>query len=108
MANAIVQAAGSTPASSAENEFAELWNLGDGWKVEAQRRLTAYYTALTALVASAGGFEQIFTLAESRRRQVMRLKLSEQRPLLFATSNVPTGGPSLRMRPDAVIEPEPA
>jgi len=108
VANAIVAAANSTAATSAENEFAELWKLGDGWQAEAQRRLTTYYAALTALAASAGGFDEIFKLAESRRQRVMGLKLSEQRPLLFATTNVPAGGPLLRMRAEAVIEPEPA
>jgi hypothetical protein len=106
VANAIVQAAGSTPAPSPENEFAELWRLGDGWKAEAEKRLTAYYSALTTLTGTAGGFEEIFKLAESRRRQVMGLKLSEQRPLLFATTNIAPGGPPLRMRADAGIEPE--
>jgi hypothetical protein len=104
---AIVQAASSTVATSAENEFASLWALGDGWKAESQRRLTDYYAALTRLLGSPGGFEEVFKLAESRRRQVMSLQLSEGRPLLFASTNIPPG-PPLRMRPDAGIEPGPA
>lgn len=107
IATAIVGAAGSTAASSAENEFAALWALGDGWKAESEKRLTDYYGALTKLLGSPGGFDEVFKLAESRRRQVMGLQLSERRPLLFASTNVPPG-PSLRMRPDAGVEPEPA
>jgi hypothetical protein len=107
IANSILAAAPATPASSPENEFAQLWNLGDGgWKAEAQNKLAAYYTALTNLLATPTGFEEVFKLAESRRHQVMGLKLSEQRPLLFAHSNLPVAEPPLRMRPDATVEPE--
>jgi hypothetical protein len=107
IANSILAAAPTTPASSPENEFAQLWNLGDaGWRAEAQNKLAAYYTALTNLLATPTGFGEIFKLAESRRHQVMGLKLSEQRPLLFARSNLPAAEPPLRMRPDATIEPE--
>jgi hypothetical protein len=105
--NAIVAAAANTPASSPESEFAQLWNLGDeGWKPEAQNRLAAYYAALTALLATPAGFEEVFKLADSRRNQVMGLKLSEQRPLLFARSNIAAAEPPLQMHPDATIEPE--
>jgi hypothetical protein len=106
VATAIVQAASATGATSAENEFASLWAVGDGWKAESQKRLTGYYGALTELLGGPGGFEALFKLAESRRRQVMSLQLSEGRPLLFASSNIPSGAP-LRMRPDGGIEPEP-
>jgi hypothetical protein len=107
IATAIVNAAAATPPTSAENEFAALWGLGDGWKPEAEKRLAAYYAALTKLLGSPGGFDQVFKLAESRRQQVMGLQLSEGRPLLFASTNIPAG-PPLRMRPDAGIEPESA
>jgi hypothetical protein len=103
IAAAIVKAAAATESTSAENEFAALWDLGDGWKSEAEKRLTAYYAALTELLGSRDGFNQIFRLAESRRQQVMGLQLSEGRPLLFASSNLPAGAP-LGMRPDASIE----
>jgi hypothetical protein len=108
-ATAIVDAAASGPATSPENEFAQLWNLGEGgWKAEAQNRLVAYYQALTTLLGSTGGFEGVFKLAESRRNQVMGLQLSEGRPLLFAKSNIPSAESPLRMRPDAGVEAEPA
>lgn len=105
IATAIVKAAASSTAASPESEFAELWNLGDGWQAEAARRLSAYYAALAPRLASADGFDQIFTLAESRRQQVLGLKLSEQRPLLFATSNISPASPHLEMHVDASIGP---
>lgn len=105
IATEIAHAAAVTPPSSAENEFAALWALGDGWKPEAEKRLAAYYAALTSLLGTPSGFEQVFKLAQSRREQVMGLQLSEGRPLLFASTNIPAG-PPLRMRPDASIESE--
>jgi hypothetical protein len=107
-AAAIVQAASPSSPASAESEFAQLWNLGEGWRAEAQTRLAAYYTALTTLLGAARGFEEVFRLAESRRHQVMGLKLSEERKLLFASTNIPPAEPPLRMRPDGGIEPESA
>lgn len=105
IASAILTAAAGTTAESAESEFASLWNLGDGWQAEATHRLSAYYAALAPRLASVDGFDQVFTLAESRRQQVLGLKLSEQRPLLFAKSNIPPASPPLEMHTDASIGP---
>jgi hypothetical protein len=107
IADAILAAAGATPDASPEREFAELWQLGEtGWKAQAQTQLSAYYTALTNLLATPSGFEETFKLAESRRRRAMELKLSEARPLLFASSNIRASIPKLRMRADATTETE--
>lgn len=105
VARAIEQAAAETPEGSAEREFLALWQLGNGWREEAERRLAAYYAALTARLADPAGFEDIFRLAESRRRRVHSLALAERRPLLFARTNLPTDMPILGMRPDASVQP---
>jgi hypothetical protein len=107
IAEAILAAAPATTDGSPEHEFAQLWELGEaGWKAQAQTQLSDYYTALTALFQANGGFEEIFKLAESRRRSAMGLKLSEGRPLLFATSNITATVPKLRMSTNATIETE--
>ncbi|SNS20998.1 hypothetical protein SAMN06893096_102516 [Geodermatophilus pulveris] len=84
MADAILAAAPDTPAGSPEREFAELWDdvasLGD--------RLRAYYAAVTGRLGSPTGFDDYVRLADSRRRRVRQMPVSES-SLLFARTNVP-------------------
>jgi hypothetical protein len=89
---------------SPEATFVANWKLGEeGWKEEFTKRLNDYYAALTTRLATPEGFADIFRLAESRRRQVRDLELSEGRPLLFADSNFAPPDPPLTMSPDGSI-----
>ena len=103
VAQAIVDAAGASAAGSAEREFAELWQLEDGWRAEVERRLKSYCDALAALLTTGDGVREVFKLAEARRAQAFGLDLSEGRPLLFATSALTGSGP-LEMTPTATVQ----
>jgi hypothetical protein len=103
----IETASAPTSEGSPERAFVANWQLGDGWRAAFEQRLTAYYGALTNRLATADGFADVFRLAESRRRQVRELELSEGRPLLFASTNVDPDAPSLQMLPDATVVPIP-
>jgi hypothetical protein len=97
---AAIEAAGGA-AGSPEREFLDLWQRGNGWRAEASKRLRAYYKAVEQRLETAAGFEDYFRLAESRRREVLGLELSEGRPLLFARSNLPQE--TLEMTPDGTV-----
>lgn len=90
----------ATP-GSAEEEFARLWDLGEDFAPAMDQRLTAYYEALTARLATREGFAAVHELAESRRDRVRELPIAES-PLLFSRSDVPSA--RRRMRPDATVE----
>jgi hypothetical protein len=105
VAQAIVDGADGTADGSAKREFAELWQLGDGWRVEAEQRLKSYYDALVALLNTGDGMREVFKLAEARRSQAFGLDLSERRPLLFATSTL-SGSAPLEMTATATVRAE--
>jgi hypothetical protein len=102
--DAIAAAAGSAPDGSAEREFSSLWQLGDGWRAEAERRLSGYYAALAPRLASLGGARDVFRLAESRRARFFRTALAERRPLLLARSSF-NEEHLLEMGADALVRP---
>jgi hypothetical protein len=99
----IEAAAGKTGKGSPEKQFLALWKLGNGWRDEASKQLRRYYKAIERTLGTESGFQQIFRLAESRRREVRGLQLSEGRPLLFARSNIPEDAPLLEMKPDGIV-----
>lgn len=105
IAVAITQAPGAAAQGSPERQFAANWQLGDAWRGRFADRLRGYYDAVVARLGTPEGFDAVFRLAESRRQRVRELELSEGRPLLFATSNVPAGE-RLVMRPDATVAPD--
>jgi hypothetical protein len=92
-------AADGTP----EQEFLSLWQLGDGWRAEADKRLGELFAALAARLGTDDGVRDCMRLAESRRNRVRALSLSEQRPLLFARTNIPETEPELEMLADATV-----
>ncbi len=106
MADTIVAAAEGTEPGSAEREFAERWQTGDGWREAFGASLTAYYAAVTKRLGGQEGLDDVIRLAESRRDHVRgggphpRMPISES-PLLFARTNVPSG--ERVMRPNATI-----
>jgi hypothetical protein len=95
----------ATPAAgedgTPEQEFARLWDAGDDWPQRFAELLTPYYAAVAAKLAAPGGLTEVFRLAESRRKVVRGMPISEH-PLLFATPDPPLTG-SLRMLPGGEI-----
>lgn len=94
-ANAIVAAAEGSDQGSAEREFVERWNVGDSFKVAFNALLSGYYSAVTARLATQDGFDDYFRLAESRRQKIREMPIFES-PLLFAETNIPVAGRSMR------------
>lgn len=103
LAESIVAAAPSTPAGSAENEFAELWGAGDQWRTEFAARLAAYYQQIETRLATQEGFNDYVRLAEARRNRVRQMPIFEF-PLLFAETNLDSAA-ELDMRADGTVNP---
>lgn len=105
MADAIVAAANDEP-NSAEREFSERWQVGDGWRDTFNALLTQYYAAIAERLSEQDGLDDMIRLAESRRDHVRgndqrpRMPIAES-PLLFARTNVAPG--ERVMRPNATI-----
>jgi len=88
LADAILAAAASTAEGSPEHEFAERWNAGEAWREAFNPLLESYYAAVTARLSDQEGFNDLFRLAEARRRRVRQMPIFES-PLLFAQTNIP-------------------
>ncbi|MEX2555167.1 MAG: hypothetical protein WEB06_06000 [Actinomycetota bacterium] len=100
MANAILAEAPDAGAGSPEQEFAELWNVGEDFEDQFNALLRDYYEAVNARLASQAGFDDYFRLAESRRQRVKQTPIFES-PLLFANTNIPPV--SLSMQRDGTV-----
>jgi len=99
MVKRILAAAEGTPDNSPEREFAKRWEAGAKWRSEFNRVLENYYKGLEKTIATQSGFDGVFRVAETRRRDVGdRTPLVESR-LLFATTNIPSTK-RMRMRFD--------
>lgn len=103
IAAAIEKASKAIEDGSPEGEFLANWRLGDKWRPEFEQRLGKYYEAVAARTNTTEGFADYVRLAESRRRRVRQMELSEGRPLLFAQTNIPADAPALVMQPDATV-----
>jgi hypothetical protein len=101
MAQRILDAAESTPEGSPEREFAQRWAVGDAWKDEFGKLLSAYYDALLARIATQDGWDAIMRLAETRRFRVRAMPIRES-AILFAETNIADAPRS--MRSDATVE----
>lgn len=97
----LTAAAGALPADSPERELLELWGTAD-WERAFSRRLEAYFEALQARLDSPEGYDAVFRLAESRRREFRMLPLNEFR-LTVPVTNLPESTPSLEMLPDGGV-----
>lgn len=85
--------------NSAEREFAKRWSAGAKWRSEFNRLLDTYYKGLEKTIATQAGFDGVFRVAETRRRDVSDRTPLVESPLLFATTNIPAGR-RMRMRFD--------
>ncbi|MBG0831987.1 hypothetical protein HS041_30235 [Planomonospora sp. ID67723] len=107
IAEAIVTAAGRSPAGSPERRFAAGWALPDDrWRAEFGSRLSAYLEKAGARIRTADGFGDYVRLAESRRRDFKMMRLNEFELTLPATG-IPEDAPRLRMTEDATVATRP-
>ena len=103
IADAIVNAAGTLPATSPEAQFAANWTVPDGeWPEVFGRRLTTYLEKIGARIGSEAGFDDYVRLAESRRREFRGMKLNEFDLTLPVTNIAPDAAP-LRMTEDGTV-----
>jgi hypothetical protein len=101
--SSLEQAAAGLPADAPQHELLENWRLSDsGWRPEFERRLAAFFAAVTARLAEAHGFEPLFELAESRRREFRKRPLAEFR-LTTPVTSIPEDAPLLELLPDASV-----
>ncbi len=101
MARAILEAAGTAPASAPEAEFAERWAAGAGFRGAFNRILDRYYDAVTARLKTQAGFEGYFKLAEERRQEFKAKMPIAEFPLLLPHTNIEPRG--RRMRRDGTV-----
>ena len=105
----IAAAAANTPQGSPERQFAANWQLGpDGWRDAYADRIESYLAAVASRLDSDDGADDIFRLAESRRRQFRKRKLSEFGLTLPRAVGIADDKPVLDMDPDGQIRPRQA
>jgi hypothetical protein len=102
-----IQGAGdNTAADSPEREFLANWQLGpDAWKDAYADRLESYFGAIRSRLDTDDGTDDIFRLAESRRRQFRKRPLSEFGLTLPQATNIAEDAPLLEMTPQAIVQP---
>jgi hypothetical protein len=89
---------------SAECELLNNWDKpADEWESDLADRVQRYWKAVETCLATAQGFEDIFRLAESRRRQFRKRPLSEFGLTLPCATNIVLSSP-LRMTEQAQVK----
>lgn len=89
---------------SAEAEFLGIWDLpADSWESNLGGRLQQYWKAIETRLTAADGFDDMFRLAESRRRQFRNRPLSEFGLTLPCATKITLAAP-LRMTEQAQVE----
>lgn len=88
---------------SAEREFLDLWALpAETWEGTFSRRIETYWQSVARRLADAAGFDAVFHLAESRRRQFRRRPLAEFGLTLSVATLIDLPRP-LKMRGDGSV-----
>ncbi|MBB3137642.1 hypothetical protein FHS26_005407 [Rhizobium pisi] len=88
-------------------EFLSLWDVDpSGWEQSFATMIETHWTKLTEKLGTADGFDEIFRLAESRRRQFRKRPLSEFGLTLPIASTLAITD-FLRMDVDAHVLPDP-
>ena len=89
---------------SAEAEFVSNWDVGpDDWEDAFADRVSAYLEAVAGRLASDEGADDIFRLAESRRREFKEMRLAEFDLTLPIAMGIPKGTKPLEMRDDGTV-----
>lgn len=103
---AITKAAPTTKTGSPERRFVANWELGpDAWRQNYGGRIEAYLAAVAARLATDTGADDIFRLAESRRREFAKRPLAEFKLTLPQATAIPEGAPVLEMSETAAVAP---
>jgi hypothetical protein len=85
------------------HEFLQNWSLPDDqWKETFAQRIITFMDSVRRRTADFAGFEAIFRLAESRRREFRKRPLAEFR-LTTPVSNIPEDAPLLEFAPDGAV-----
>lgn len=100
-----IRAAGPATGGS-EAEFLANFNLPGNWQKEFEGRIERFFQALKPQLSDQPGFNRIFELAESRRREFRKRPLAEFR-LTTPVTNIPENASLLEFTPDARIRPKP-
>jgi hypothetical protein len=101
--DAVQQAAASLPADSVEAEFLANWHLADEqWQSVFEKRMEDFLAKIGGQLNAASGVEDIFRLAESRRREFRKRPLAEFR-LTTPLTNIPESAPLLQLSAGAVV-----
>jgi hypothetical protein len=103
---AILDAAAGTAEGSAERQFADHWELGpDAWRTEFADRIERYLARVVERLGTDEGCDEIFRLAESRRRVFRRMPLAEFDLTLPIAAAIPENAPVLEMTEEAIVQP---
>jgi hypothetical protein len=95
VADAIRGSTAATQPGTAENEFAQLWDVGENFEAPFNALLQDYYTAFAERLRTQEGFDSYMRLAESRRDRVKAMPIAES-PMLFSHTNIPSGERTMR------------
>jgi len=87
---------------SPEGEFLAMWDRAD-WEANLADRVNRYWTSIGSVLSSAEGFDQVFRLAESRRRQFRKRPVLEFGLTLAAAIKMALPR-KLQMTDDAQVE----
>lgn len=102
-----LEAAAST-GHAAATEFVANWQLGpDAWRGTFVQRLESFLAAVIARLATDEGADDVFRLAESRRREFRQRPLAEFGLSLPQAVAIPEDAPALRMALDGTVVPKP-
>jgi hypothetical protein len=105
VADAILATPEASQAGTAENEFAERWNVGEAFKDTFEGLLERYYSDVSAKLETQEGFDDYMRLAESRRERVRQMPIAESK-LLFAHTTLTLSGPTTMLMPDRLMRPD--
>lgn len=101
--SSVEQAVRSLPGDSAEAEFLANWRLADTeWPSIFAKRIEDYMAKVGRQLNSPMAVEDLFRLAESRRREFRKRPLAEFR-LTTPMTNIPETAPLLQLTQDAVV-----
>lgn len=102
---AITKAAPTTRTGSPERQFVAHWDLGpDAWRQSFGARIETYLAAVAARLNSDVGADEIFRLAESRRREFAKRPLAEFKLTLPQATAIPETTPPLEMIETAAVQ----
>jgi hypothetical protein len=100
----LLDAAAASPQGSPERRFKEHWDLGpNDWETEIPRRIATYLQKVAQRLDTDDGCDEIFRLAESRRRVIRRLPLLEFDLTLPVALGISLEAPTLEMTEDARV-----